>query len=324
MSRAKKKRKDIRSAEKLPDSKAIVSDRKGRQTGFTIVAVVIAIILIVVGIFYYQDYVVPFHRTIITVDDTTINVGYLLKRIRVTGTDTMTMFESLTNEQLVRLGAPRYGIEVGSEDIDQELRRIARGSSETISESEFKEWYRQQLNESGFSDSEYREIVGTALLANRLHEYLAEGTPTTAEQAHLHIILVETLEEAEEVRARWEAGEDFADLAREVSMEWQSKEEGGDLGWLPRGILSTSFDYAAFQLSSGEISQPLLLTEEGGYYIFMVSEKDAARELTEEHRQVLKDRALEYWLLGEVQFHEITYNFDSEIHAWINWQLSKK
>ena len=324
MSRTKKRKKaDLRSVEKPPDSKTIESDRKRRRTGFAIAAVVIAVILIVLGIFYYQAYAAPFNRTIITVDDTSINMRYFLKRLQVTGTDTMTMLESLTNEQLVKLGAPRYGIEASSEDINQELRRIARGNSETISESEFNEWYRQQLNESGFSDSEYREVIHTSLLANRLQGYLAERMPTVAEHVHLHAMLLETYEDAEEVIARWEAGESFADLVREVSLDEQSKEDGGDLGWLPRGIMDTGFEEASFRLVSGEISQPLLLSEEGNYYLFLVSERDTERELTEEHLQVLKSRALEFWIDGERQLHEISYNFNSEILAWINWQRAK-
>ena len=60
------------------------------------------------------------------------------------------------------------------------------------------------------------------------------------------------------------------------------------------------------------------------YFIFMVSEKDSARELTEEHRAIIQARALELWLNTEIPNHEVSYNFDSEIYAWLTWQLQKE
>jgi len=258
MSQSKKKGTANRPAEKASDSKATDRDQKGRRTTYIIIAsVVVAVILIIFGFFYNQEYVAPFRRTIITVDSTSIDMGYFLKRTRLAGADPFVMLNTLTNELLIKQGAPRYVGEVTPEDIERELRRIARGGSETISESEFKEWYRQQLNETEFSESEYREIVHTSLLAARLHEYLAERVPTVAEQVHLHIILLETYEDAEKIRARWEAGEDFADLAREVSLDEESREKGGDLGWFPRGVLPPGLDYAAFNLSTDNVSEPL-------------------------------------------------------------------
>jgi len=264
------------------------------------------------------------------VDDTSINMDYFLKRTRLAGADPMEMLMRLTNEQLIKIAAPQYVGEVTPADIDQVLRGIASGESETISDSEFKEWYRQLLNEIDLSDSEYKELIATGLLRTRLHEYLAARMPTVAEQIHLHAILLETYEGAEKIRARWEAGEDFADLAREVSLDEVSGEKGGELGWLPRGILPYGFDEVAFSLTVDDVSEPLSYmsdpeTEEIFYYLLMVSEKAEAREIDEEPLQILKAQVLDAWLSAERKSpkHEIEWDFNSEINAWMNWQLSK-
>jgi len=315
---------------KAPSSKAIARDRKGRRTAFIIALVVIVLIPVIVGVSLYLN-AAPFRRIIITVDDTSINMDYFLKRTRLVSADPMAMLLPLTNELLIRVAAPQppYNIEVTPEDVDQELRRIASGESETISENEFKEWYRQILNESDLSDYEYKEIVATNLLTGHLYEYLVERMPTVAEQRHLHAILLETYEDAEKIRARWEAGEDFADLAREVSLDEQSKEKGGDLGWLPRGVLISGFDEVLFDdLTIGDVSEPLAYVsdpeaDEIFYYLLMVSEEAAAREVDEDSLQILKARVLDVWLLAEKEFHEVEWDFNSEINAWIHWQLSK-
>jgi len=313
---------------KAPGSKAVARDRKGRRTAFIIASAVITLILIIVGVSLYINSA-PFRRTIITVDDTSINMDYFLKRTRLAGVDAMNMLEALTNEQLIKIAAPQYVAEVTPADIDQALRRMASGESETISEIEFKEWYRQLLNEIDLSDSEYREYVATGLLAARLQEYLGERVPIVTEQVHLYAILLETYEDAEEIRARWEAGEDFADLAREVSLDEVSGEKGGDLGWLPRGVLVSGFDQVAFSLTIGDVSEPLAYASDPTsteifYYLLMVSEKAAAREVDEDSLQILKARVLDDWLLEEIKFHEVEWNFNSEIYAWINWQLTQE
>ncbi len=317
-------------AGRTPGSKAVDRDRKGRRASFIIAAVVVVLILAIVFVSLYLN-AAPFRRTIITVDDITIKMDYFLMRTRLAGLDAMEMINVLTNEQLIKIEAPRYVAEVSPEDIDQVLREVARGESETISESEFKEWYRQLLNEIGLSDSEYEEIVATGLLTSRFHEYLAERVPTVAEQVHIYATLLKTYEDAEEVRARWVAGEDFADLAREVSLDEVSGEQGGDFGWLPRGILPPGFDRVAFNLTIDDVSEPLAYASdltsaeiEVFFYLLMVSEKADAREIDENSLQILQAKVLDGWLLEEIKFHEIEWNFDSEIYAWITWQLAKE
>lgn len=329
MPQPKTKTTESRPIEKTPSSKAIERGQQERWTRYIIIAVVIALMLIVLGFFYYREYVAPFQRTVITVDNIPITMGQFLKRTKLAGSDPMAMLEVLTNEQLIRLGAPQYVGEASPEDVTQQLKEVARGGSETISDGEFKEWYRQQLNETGLSDAEYREIATTSLMAGRLQEYLAERIPTVAEQVHLYVIILETYEDAEKIRARWEAGEDFTDLAQEASLDEVSAENGGELGWFPSGVLVYVLDYTAFNLNPGEVSQPLPYTPDPSttdpiFYLIMVSEKAAARELNDNSLQTLRSKVLQDWLLEEIALHEVKYNFNSEIYAWMNWQLSKQ
>ncbi len=319
---------------KASGSKAIARDRKGRRTAIIVVSVVIVLILVIVGVSLYIN-AAPFRRIIITVDDISINMDYFLMRTRLAGADPMEMLQVLTNEQLIKIEAPRYVAEASPEDIDQELRRIASGESETISESEFKEWYRQILNEIGLSDSEYKELVATSILTTRLHEYLAERVPTVAEQVHLYNTELSETEVAE-IQKKVGESEDMGQLTREL---WEDKEAAGevnDLSWLPRGVLVSSwFEEVAFNLTIGEVSEPLAYVDytssdyDTYYYLLMVSEKADAREIDEDSLQILKAMVLDDWLLEEIKFHEKEWHglkngFDSETLAWINYQLSKE
>ncbi len=102
-----------------------------------------------------------------------------------------------------------------------------------------------------------------------------------------HIIFNATLEadaqtvaeargKAEEARRRALAGEDFAELARELS-EGPTAPNGGDLGFFSKGQTAPGFSTAAFALEPGGIS-PVVRTE-FGLHVIKVEEKRPARRL---------------------------------------------
>jgi len=320
-----------KSARKAPSSKPEDTEQKPRRTGLIIVSVVVAVIAITILIGWYMIYVQPLQIPIIVVGDDTINADYFIRRAMLDPTgssDPMVMLETLTNELLIKQGAPRYGFTVTPEDIDEELRAIARGESETITESEFREWYRQQINESKLSDAEFKEFVRINLLARQLHEYLAARVPTVTEQVHLHIIVLQEYEEALEIKERIESGEDFANVAREVSIDQESGENGGDVGWFPYGALDDSVSWIASSLEIGDVSDPLRIGETS-YSIFMVSERAVAREVDEESLAILQARVLDDWIMEEhksvkVEFHGRNNGFDSETYSWIIWQIDRR
>ena len=347
MSQSGKKQTKKGSAEPTVSPRLQTGDRPSRRTAIILASVVIILILAIVGVIGYPTYIAPFHRTVITVDNINIRMDYFLKRIKLSGSDPIAMLTQLTNDQIVKLGAPQYGIAVSPDDVDQLLKSMFRGHSENVSESgdislaEFNEWYRQTLNESGLTDAEYKEIITTELLKSHLQEYLAARMPTVAEQAHIYVMTLETQKQAEKARARWEAGEKFTDLAVELSLDRSTGENGGEVGWFPKGgILTPQLEYEAFELSTGNVSQPIpIINEEEqseggtaptiiGYHLIMVSEK-ASRELDATALQVLRSKVLDDWLSSQRQNYNIKWrgltgdSFDSETYAWINWQVSK-
>ncbi|MCH2170665.1 peptidylprolyl isomerase [Myxococcota bacterium] len=90
-------------------------------------------------------------------------------------------------------------------------------------------------------------------------------------------------EKAEGLAARIEAGEDFADLAREVSDDTGSASEGGDLGFFPRGRMVAPFEDAAFALEVDETSPPV--RSDFGFHIIRNEERQPAQSRSFEEVQ---------------------------------------
>lgn len=70
-------------------------------------------------------------------------------------------------------------------------------------------------------------------------------------------ILVPSKEAATEVLARIQGGEDFADVAKAVSLDKASGARGGDLGWFAGDRMVPEFAKATAALSPGRFSDPV-------------------------------------------------------------------
>jgi peptidyl-prolyl cis-trans isomerase C len=83
-------------------------------------------------------------------------------------------------------------------------------------------------------------------------------------KVHCAHILVKKLTEAQEIKARLDKGENFAEIAKKVSL-CSSGKKGGDLGTFGRGQMVKPFEVVAFKLEKGQISDPI--KTEFGYHI---------------------------------------------------------
>lgn len=141
---------------------------------------------------------------------------------------------------------------------------------------------------------DYRKIVETDLLREKLNAALGKEIQTTAEQIHVEHILVKTFEEAQKVSARLQAGEDFSKLAAELSIDPSAKTNQGNLGWAVKGQFVQEFDDAAFALPVLQVSNPV--TTSFGVHLIRVLEKDANRALDESALERKRATALSDWL----------------------------
>lgn len=123
------------------------------------------------------------------------------------------------------------------------------------------------------------------------------NVPTKAEQVHVAQILLSSQAEAEQVEAQLKAGKDFAALAKQYSQDEATRDNGGDLGWIPRGMMPLEFENAAFALKPGEVSG--IVATPLGIHIIKVLERDPAHELSPDMLQQQKQQAFIAWLDGQ-------------------------
>ncbi len=135
-------------------------------------------------------------------------------------------------------------------------------------------------------------------------------------------ILVGSEQEALDIRDRLEAGEDFAELATEFSLDTLSNTEGGKITLSP-GVSTTAVDSYIFdpEVELGVLSQPIRDTETsstGGYWLIEVVDSEQNREIDDDSRLTMKNEALNNWVQGlrDNPENEIVNYLDEEKLLW--------
>jgi len=156
--------------------------------------------------------------------------------------------------------------------------------------------YLRYLQErAGLTEAQFRELMRVRVLERKLREAFAAEIPAVAPHVHLRQIVVGTEEQAKELEDRLARGEDFAALANEASQDESSKEQGGDLGWLPEG--STRLPQPVLEQAFAlEVGKRATVSAWDGYHIIEVLERDEQRPLAEEERKQRQQRAFQDWL----------------------------
>lgn len=116
-------------------------------------------------------------------------------------------------------------------------------------------------------------------------EKYAKAPDTT--EYHASHILVDSEDKAKELKAKIDAGEDFAELAKANSSDTGSAVNGGDLGWFGPGMMVKPFEDAVVALKPGEVSAPV--KSDFGWHIIKLAEtRVAAKPALDAVRQELE------------------------------------
>jgi len=112
------------------------------------------------------------------------------------------------------------------------------------------------------------QAVTDAALQAAYDERFKDAAPQTEYNA-AHI-LVETLENAEQLKADLAGGADFAEVAKANSIDTGSGANGGELGWFGVGVMVKPFEEAVLAATVGEVAGPI--QTDFGYHLILVKE----------------------------------------------------
>lgn len=211
-----------------------------------------------------------------------------------TGDFQQQVLDALIERQLILQAATAAGITVTDEQIDQRLAETRAGFEPDA--------YEAFLQTNQWTEEEFRQTLAAEMITGEMVARVTTDVPQTMEQVRASYIQMDDGALAQAVLERARAGDDFAFLAEQNSVDRVTGVNGGDLGFFaPGGLLVPELEAAAFALEPGGISDLIAVPQPDGttvYYIVKVTERDPNRELTTDARVQLLQAAFEAWLDG--------------------------
>lgn len=215
------------------------------------------------------------------------------------------------------------GFEPSEEAIDAEVRRLVIDAG-LLDIPTF-------LTQQNLSESALRRVASQIVIEQHLHEMLAPDVePPTDDEVQQELddnperwvsevcashILVTTVEEAEAALARLDAGEEFGDLAAELSIDTSNAADGGSLGCADPSGYVFEFAQASATGPVGEVTGPVQ-TQFGAHLILIESrEATPLEEVREALAELRTVRVVSDWLTDTVKAAAVTV--DESRGTWV-------
>lgn len=201
-----------------------------------------------------------------------------------------TVLETLIVNKLVEQAAAEMGIIVSDAEIDQEIALLEADAAEQgYSLDDF-------FAAQGITREQYPERVRMILLTLKVNEVVIANVPTTTTAVHARHILVADEATALSILEQLNAGADFAQLARQYSLDPSTKDAGGDLDWVaPGDLIQKEVEAAIFSLpANARAPQPVRSVL--GYHIIESIERNESYPLDETQMAEQRNIAWEEWI----------------------------
>lgn len=206
------------------------------------------------------------------------------------------VLDNLIGQELLYQDAIGKGMTVSEDEISAQMEKI-------VGQFPSRDEYLKALSDQGITEELLKDDLKMNILLGRYIEATFKPQVSVSddeeaafygqnpqyfsqpEQVRASHILIQVKEDADDaakaeakkkieaVQKRLENGEEFSDLARELS-EGPSGPNGGDLGYFGRGQMVKPFEDAVFNMEKGEISG--IVQTQFGYHIIKLTDKKPA------------------------------------------------
>jgi foldase protein PrsA len=253
-----------------------------------IISLVLAVLLVVA--LFKSPFAKSSNEAVATVDGVEITKDMLYDELLKSGGEAA--LNNLINQKMVDQAAKQQKVTVTQADIDERIKEMVTqyGSQENLD---------QALQQYGMTMDNLKENLMVNLKVTKLinpevtdkevsdtfEQYKEQFN--TPEQVRTSEILVKTEDEAKAIIKELEGGKDFAELAKEKSLDTATKEKGGDTDFYAKGQKEEAIANAAFKLAKDEVSAPVK-TEQGYVVIKLTDRKEAHTATLDEKKDEIK------------------------------------
>jgi parvulin-like peptidyl-prolyl isomerase len=295
-----------------PERGAIGRRLLGRSPQFYTTAAVIGLTVIAVAVLAFgfgsnwlEDRNRP-NSTAVQIADTKYSVRYFTDRMKdyIAGAGSISeqftqnpqlalqpVSSVLIEEAVLREFAPEQEQSVNDEEIKAHMATLLGLPAAT--DPNFDAKLQEKLTATGFTSEQFRDTAISGALKDKLRAKFRAQVPTTAEAIHYRQIILDDQAAADAALKQVNDGADFAAVAKERSTDQVSAETGGDLGWVPRGVLDKTLEDTLFALEPGQLTT---YPTQQNVFVYQVVEKQPDRAVEGIHIDQITANNLQKWI----------------------------
>lgn len=245
---------------------------------------------------------------IVRIDDEVITTDDFIRTLKLSG-QFEGLVEQMVRDRLTARAAKQAGLQLAPEQIQERADEFRRAlglhrAADTnhyldalgVSLDEFEDW---------ITDSLYREkMLDQVCSEAAVTRYFTLNSPRFDSVEVSHIVLDAEGAAREMMSVLQEEPEAFAEMAREHSIDSDTKGQGGRIGKVLRGSLKGDIEARVFNAREGELLGPFPSPDGVCYEIFCVNARHPAAldaDTAAEVRRLLREE----WLMARAQEHVI-------------------
>ncbi|PPD58782.1 peptidylprolyl isomerase [Dehalogenimonas etheniformans] len=261
---------------KLAQSRLAKQKQRKKVTLWASIGVVALVAIILLTGFVTQQLIpviLPLNKTVLTVNGVQYNAKYISRLVNYfTGGDPTYAYlyidyaiETAKQDQLIKEAAAKLGITVSDDEVKAYLADAKLKDNQTTRDIAYGSLLYQKL-----VDQKFKREIGSS-----------------GPQRQSYVMLLESAAQADAVIARLKAGESFAAITAELSLDSTTVTDKGDLGYHPKGIIdglltATGLDDKIFAGAVNDTSYFYddTKSKQLGYWIIKVTEKSTSNGVT--------------------------------------------
>ncbi|MFL6266418.1 MAG: SurA N-terminal domain-containing protein [Actinomycetes bacterium] len=239
--------------------------------------------------------------------------------------------EGLIQFQLVLDGAKKEGVNIQESDVDARMEQLKQ--QVTAQGQNYEELLQTRQISEEVLRAQQRVQLAVDLVAVKLVPYSPDAKLRQALdqrkddflEVHVRHVLVKDKATADKVRQQLASGADWTAVAKQRSIDTQSKDKAGDLGFNAKGATVKEFETAEYKLAaqgdckgktSGSCASPISepVKTQFGYHVLQVVGVRLPKldnDLRAKLEPAVKDRrqqAVQRWFEQQVKAAEVTIN----------------
>jgi parvulin-like peptidyl-prolyl isomerase len=245
---------------------------------------------------------------IVRIDDEVITTDDFIRTLKLSG-QFEGLVEQMVRDRLTARAARQLGVQIPDDRIQERADDFRRAlglhrAADTnhyldalgVSLDEFETWIMDGL----YQETMMEQVCSEAAVA----QYFTLNSPRFDSVEVSHIVVDGEGAAREMMSVLQEEPEAFAEMAREHSVDTDTRAQGGVIGKVLRGALKGDIEARVFNARAGELLGPFPSPDGACYEIFCVNARHPAAldaDTTAEVRRLLREE----WLMARAQEHVI-------------------